>query len=98
MVDNVFDNSILDQLVFNKSKNTVFIFTINLASDINNVSNRWEYLSVEEKIQANKYYTNHLRDRYVMSHGILRHILSYYTNQFPQNVEFTYNEYGKPFF
>jgi 4'-phosphopantetheinyl transferase len=93
----IFEDSILDQLVFNTSANRVFIFTVNLTSYINNVSKCWECLSVKEKIQANKYYTKSLSDKYIMSHGILRHILSYYTKQYPQDIEFTHNEYGKPF-
>ena len=93
----IFKDNILDKLVFNTSTNRVFIFTVNLTSYINNISRCWECLSVKEKIQANKYYTKSLSDKYIMSHGILRQILSYYTNQYPQDIQFTHNEYGKPF-
>jgi len=93
----MFENSILDQLVFSTSTNKVFIFIVNLTTYINNISNCWEYLSVKEKIQANNYYTKSLSNNYIMSHGILRYILSYYTKQQPNDIEFTYNEYGKPF-
>lgn len=97
ITDNFFEDRIMDQLVFNTSTNKVFIFTVNLISYINNIATYWEYLSVKEKVQANKYYSNSLRDKYIMSHGILRHILSYYTIQYPQDIVFTYNKYGKPF-
>lgn len=93
----MFEDNILDQLVFNTSANRVFILTVNLTSYINNISKCWECLSVKEKTQVNKYYTKSLSDKYIMSHGILRHILSYYTKQYPQDIEFTHNEYGKPF-
>ena len=96
-VNSIFKNNILDQLVFSKSINKVFIFTVSLTNCINNASKYWDYLSVEEKIKANKYYTNSLRDKYITYHGILRHILSYYNKQYPQDIEFTHNEYGKPF-
>lgn len=93
----IFEADILDQLVFSTSKNIVFIFTVNLTSYINNLSKCWEYLSIKEKIQANKYYTRSLSNKYIMSHGILRYILSCYLKQYPNKVEFIYNEYGKPF-
>ena len=91
------EDNLLDQLVFNTSTNRVFIFTVNLTSYINNISKCWECLSVKEKIQANKYYTKSLSDKYIMSHGILRYIRSHYTKQYPKEIEFTHNEYGKPF-
>jgi 4'-phosphopantetheinyl transferase len=94
---NISEDKLLDQLVFNTSTNRVFIFTVNLTSYINNISKCWECLSVKEKIQANKYYTKSLSDKYIMSHGILRYILSHYTKQYPKDIEFTHNEYGKPF-
>ena len=87
----------LDKLVFHKNTNIVFIFIVNLSTYVNNISKCFDYLSVEEQIQANNYYTKSLRDQYITSHGILRRILSNYTKQSPVNVEFTYNEYGKPF-
>jgi 4'-phosphopantetheinyl transferase len=57
----------------------------------------WECLSSEEKEQARKYYTTDLSNRYIISHGILRYILSCYTKQLPQDIEFIHNKYGKPF-
>lgn len=93
----IIDEKIFDKLVLNTSANRVFIYTVDLASYINNISKCWECLSVKEKMQANKYYTKSLSDKYIMSHGILRLILSYYTKQYPQDIEYTHNEYGKPF-
>jgi 4'-phosphopantetheinyl transferase len=88
----------MDHLAFDGiCGNKVFIFNVNLTSNIYNISKYWKCLSNEEKEQANKYYNQLLSDKYIMSHGILRHILSYYTKQFPQNIEFIHNDYGKPF-
>ena len=97
LMTNMFKDSILNQLVFNTNANRVFIFTANLTSYVNNIDQCWECLSVEEKIQANKYYTKSLIDKYIISHGILRHILSCYTKRYPEYIEFIHNEYGKPF-
>jgi len=93
----IFDEKILNKLVFNTSINQVFIFTVDLTGHTNNISKYWHCLSVKEKIQADQYHTKALSHKYVISHGILRLILSYYTKQCPQDIEFTHNEYGKPF-
>jgi len=97
LTNSMLESSIFDQLAFNTSENKVFIFIVNLTSHINNVSTYWEYLSIQEKIKASKYYTEYLSKKYIISHGILRYILSFYTKQHPQKIEFNYNEYGKPF-
>ena len=97
LTNSMFECSIFDQLVFNTSVNKAFIFIVNLTSCINNVSTYWEYLSVQEKTKANNYYTEYLSNKYIISHGILRYILSFYTKQYPQKIEFNYSEYGKPF-
>lgn len=97
LTNSMFECSIFDRLVFNTSVNKVLIFTVNLTSHINNVSTYWEYLSIQEKIKASKYYTEYLSKKYIISHGILRYILGFYTKQHPQKIEFNYSEYGKPF-
>ena len=97
VLTNIFENSVLDQLEFNKDSNKVFVFTVNLTSYKQNISQFWECLSVEEKRQAKKYYTRYLTDQYIISHGILRCILGYYTKQHPKDIEFIHNKYGKPF-
>ena len=48
----IFEDNILDQLVFNTSTNRVFIFTVNLTSYINNISKCWECLSGKKNIAA----------------------------------------------
>ena len=97
LTNSMLESSIFDQLVFNTSVNKVFIFIVNLTSCINNVSTYWEYLSIQEKTKANNYHTEYLSNKYIISHGILRYILSFYTKQHPQKIEFNYSEYGKPF-
>ncbi|WPY01912.1 Phosphopantetheinyl transferase N-terminal domain protein (plasmid) [Candidatus Trichorickettsia mobilis] len=99
----IFENSFLaEELKFNENSNKAFVYTINLTNcnDLilpHTIHKFWQCLSTDEKSRATKYYTKQLSDQYIISHGILRYILSYYTSQFPQNIEFTYNEYGKPF-
>lgn len=97
LTHNIFKGNILNQLEFSSSINKVFIFTVILNDYTNNISRYWECLSADEKMRANNYYTKSLSNKYIIHHGILRHILSYFNNQSPQDIEFTHNEYGKPF-
>ena len=93
----IFASNLLDKLEFNGKSNKVFVYIVNLSHCKLFMSQFWECLSFEEKEQAKKYYTSDLSNRYITSHGVLRYILSYYTKQFPQDIEFIHNEYGKPF-
>jgi len=99
---NMFESRTLDHLTLNFNSNEVnpniaFVYIVNLTNCKQNIPLFWECLSTKEKIQAKQYYTSDLSDRYIISHGVLRYILSYYIHQPPQNIEFIYNEYGKPF-
>jgi len=57
----------------------------------------WNFLCDEEKKQAHRFPSEILRDRYIISHGILRVLLGYYLNLSPLALEFLFNGYGKPF-
>ena len=94
---NIFENNLLDKLEFNGNSNKVFVYIVNLNNCKLLIPQFWECLSAEERSQANKYYTSNLSDLYIISRGILRCILSYYTKQLPQEIEFIHNKYGKPF-
>jgi 4'-phosphopantetheinyl transferase len=54
------------------------------------------YLSADEKERANKYRTQQLRNRFVTARGRLREILGDYIGVSPNEIEFTYNSFGKP--
>lgn len=92
---NVLDSSIINLLDVNTNK--VFVYIVNMNKCLNNLDQFWNILSVSEKEQAKRYYTPLLTKRYVISHGILRHILSYYAKQPTHSLKFVNNKYGKPF-
>jgi len=96
----IFESRVLDHLALNLSPNEAFVYIANLTNykqDTQLMHLFWECLSTKEQTQAKQYYTSDLSDRYIISHGVLRYILSYYTRQLPQDIEFIHNEYGKPF-
>ena len=73
----IFNNEIaFPELNADSNKAVIFITDINKHK--RNLIKLYTCLSNREKEQANKYRNVLLADRYVVAHGILRYILSYY--------------------
>jgi 4'-phosphopantetheinyl transferase len=53
-------------------------------------------LSVDEKERASRFYFEKDRSASIISRSLLRILLGRYCSLDPQNIEFSYNEYGKP--
>jgi 4'-phosphopantetheinyl transferase len=53
-------------------------------------------LSADERARADRFYFPRDRDRFVAARGMLREILSYYLEEAPGALCFSYNAYGKP--
>ena len=94
---NIIDGDILDLLKVDPRSNKMWVYIADMDKYIPYMPHFWSCLSTKKKQQAKKYYTKLLTDRYIISHGILRYILSYYTTQAPKNLEFGHTKYGKPF-
>ena len=54
------------------------------------------FLSPDELKKADKFHFIKDRQAYTICRGVLRKLLSSYVGITPSNIEFTYNEYGKP--
>jgi 4'-phosphopantetheinyl transferase len=54
------------------------------------------HLSGQEIDRAEKFKFQNDRERYILTHGLLRGILSLYTDVAPEELRFTENPYGKP--
>ncbi|EDP45735.1 4'-phosphopantetheinyl transferase family protein [Rickettsiella grylli] len=54
---------------------------------------RW--LSTEEKNRADKLTSIH-REKFIISRGILRDLLAYYSKKSPQELKLSYSSFGKP--
>lgn len=54
-------------------------------------------LSSEEKERADRFYFQKDRDCYTVARGLLKLFLAEYLQIKPENIKFTYNQYGKPF-
>lgn len=56
----------------------------------------WEWLSPDEQARAQRFYRVEDRDRFILSRGGLRYLLSRYLACRPETLDFTYSHYGKP--
>lgn len=54
-------------------------------------------LSHDETERANRFRFAQHRERFILTRGVLRHILSLYTDTLPAKVEFSYGPRGKPY-
>lgn len=79
------------------TENNALIFTAYLPSMNQDLKKLWTPLSDQEKTQAEKFINKPLRDRYVMSHGLLRYLLSLYISSEPHEIQYSVNQFGKPF-
>ena len=53
-------------------------------------------LTREEQLKSYYFHFSKDRKNYIVSHGLLRIILSRYLNREPNQIQFTYSQYGKP--
>ena len=79
------------------TENNALIFIAHLPSRTQNLEELWTFLSDQEKSQAKKFINANLKDRYIISHGLLRHLLTFYVMIEPQNIKYLVNQFGKPF-
>jgi len=57
----------------------------------------WElYLSSDEMQRAARFHFERDQNHFIVARGVLRKILSYYTQKKPYEIRFDYNKYGKP--
>jgi 4'-phosphopantetheinyl transferase len=61
------------------------------------VENYLKLLSTEELNRARRFHFHRDSQKYIIGRALLRWILGQYTQIKPQDIEFTYNSYGKPF-
>lgn len=96
----IFDHRLLSVLDFAFTSSRVFIYIVDMNECCFNdllLSKLWYCLSDFEKEQALEFHNKSLSNRYIISHSIIKCILSYYLQQSPKEIKFIKNEYGKPF-
>jgi 4'-phosphopantetheinyl transferase len=72
------------------------VWRASLDQDAKVVANLAALLSQDERQKAARYHRPVDRDRFIVGRGILRRVISAYLALAPGQLQFTYNEYGKP--
>jgi 4'-phosphopantetheinyl transferase len=76
---------------------TIDLWRVDLQMDRIAIGRLFETLSDDEKERAKRFVFANDGERFVVGRGILRMILSTYLHRSPNDIEFSYGRFGKPF-
>jgi len=77
-------------------RNSVHVWTVYLRKERCNIERLLQYLSTDEIERAKKFRFEKDKKRFVTVRSILRNILCSYLDILPSDIEFCYNQFGKP--
>jgi len=75
----------------------VHVWAMTLDSDPDAIARCASCLSPEEAARAGRFATDRLRERHVLAHGFVRHVLARYRGVAPREIAFGARPEGKPF-
>lgn len=78
------------------SKDEVHVWRVSLNQAASHVQTLRQILIVDEQARADRFHFPEHRDRFTVARGVLRTILGRYLNTPPEDLQFSYNPYGKP--
>ena len=74
----------------------IHIWNATLIRDESVIENVSKTISKKEQNKAARFHFGEDQERFILSHGFLRIIISSYLNQEPDNFQFSFSKYGKP--
>lgn len=77
-------------------ENKIYIWIEKIPSWINRTNTFQSFLSQEEKGRIEKLFFERDKQQYLISHGLMRIVLSQYSGIKPGDLKFKMNKYGKP--
>lgn len=86
-----------DILICNQLKSGIHFWSANLEQPEFIIQKYYSILPASEKRLLDRYKVKKIRDQQVISTGILCLLLAGYLESEPQNLNFQYNKFGKPF-
>jgi 4'-phosphopantetheinyl transferase len=81
---------------FDLEENEVHIWNFDLDKINSQIEQLEKILSNDELIRADKFHFEIDKVRYICSRGLLRILLRVYSGLPPKEINFTFNDYGKP--
>ncbi len=76
--------------------NNIAIWHANLVQPVPTMLALRQRLSADELARAKRFHFDRDRNHYIVARGLLRRLLSHYLNLLPDQLRFTYTDYGKP--
>lgn len=83
--------------MFELRERAVDIWSVDLADHCSQISLYQCCLSDSEKDRAARFHFDSDREQFIITHGILRHLLGQYLNKNPADLSFKTGEQGKPY-
>ncbi len=74
----------------------IHVWKANLTISVSQRAFFWRFLSEDEQVKAKRFYFEKDRFNYIAGRGILRSLIGIYTQQKPNEIQFSYTEFGKP--
>lgn len=93
----LYDKEISDVKNQGANNGNIILYTCSLDRLRHKAHTLFEYLSLEEQNLAKSYKTSELSENYIISHSILRMILSIHSKMSIYEMKFILGEYGKPY-
>lgn len=90
------DEWVLATFVDDLGADEAHVWRASLDQAADTITNLAHLLSQDEYQKAMRYYRPVDRDRFIVGRGVLRKLISAYLALPPDQLRFTYNEYGKP--
>jgi len=78
------------------SGNEIHVWRASLEREASQLEAFWSVLGADEKRRGERFHFERDRSHFVIARGLLREILARYLPIAPAQIDFTYNEYGKP--
>ncbi|NJN85381.1 MAG: hypothetical protein HC881_02470 [Leptolyngbyaceae cyanobacterium SL_7_1] len=74
----------------------IHVWQAELGAEIAQLELLSQWLSMDERDRADRFYFEHHRRRFIMARGILRSVLGGYLAHHPSQIRFCYSSRGKP--
>lgn len=78
------------------SENKIHIWMVDTKKYVKCYEKLFLYLSMDEKIRADRFFSIHHKVDYIIARSMLRLLLGKYLNTCPEMLHFEYNDHGKP--
>jgi 4'-phosphopantetheinyl transferase len=78
-------------------QNEIHLWRVDLEMPEEKINQLFEILNKDEQTRANRFHFPHDRAHFIVARGVLRKLLGEYIAVVPEQVQFNYNEFGKPF-